>query len=264
MPVESVGREVLGDVDEVEGTLPGARHSRGRADDHVADQAALGKRREGEHRRGGIAAGVRDQLGGAHPVAVELGEPVDGALQQVGLAVRPVPALVAGHVAQAEVGGEVDDQGAQAPQLGDERCRRAVRVGDDRSVELLDLVQVQLLEDERDPMARVEPLQRRPGLAARADRGELEPGVVPDDPGGQRAGEPGGPGDEHPGTGLPLQRLRRAACLLTHATTRRSASASLIASRMGATSSSVRVRSAALNSSRSARLFRPSPTCSPR
>ena len=55
---------------------------------------ALGERREREQRRGRVAAGIGDQLRGPDPRRGELGEPVDGVLQQLGRAVGAVRALV--------------------------------------------------------------------------------------------------------------------------------------------------------------------------
>ena len=66
---------------------------------------------------------------------MELGEPVHGALEQLGRAVGGVPMLIGCDVVQAEVGGEVHHQSAEAAQLGDQRGRGAVRVGHDRGVD---------------------------------------------------------------------------------------------------------------------------------
>ncbi len=65
-------------------------------DDDVCKQALLGQRRQREDARGRIAAGCGDQLGLAQLIAVELGKPVDGALEQLRRTVLAVPALVSG------------------------------------------------------------------------------------------------------------------------------------------------------------------------
>ena len=61
--------------------------------------------------------------------AVELGQAVDGALEEVGARVlEAVPARVVGRVAQAEVGPEVDDRGARVDEVR-ARARRPRRGG---------------------------------------------------------------------------------------------------------------------------------------
>ena len=127
-----------------------------------------------EHARGRVAAGRRDQLGLAQLVAVELGQPVDGAVEQLGRAVLAVPALVGRQVAEPEVGGEVDDEDAEAAQRGDGRRRGAVRVGDDRRVDVLERVEVELGQLDRHPVARVELVEPLAGVAARGRGDQLQ------------------------------------------------------------------------------------------
>jgi hypothetical protein len=57
--------------------------------------------------------------------------------------VLAVPALIRRQVTQAKVGGEVDDEDAEPAQGGDRRRRGPVRVGDDRRVDLPELVEVE-------------------------------------------------------------------------------------------------------------------------
>ena len=71
-----------------------------------------------------------------------------------------IPALVGRDVAQAEVGGEVDDAHAALEQRRDGRRGAAVRVGDDRGVGL-GAIGVELLELERDAVVGVEVGERR-------------------------------------------------------------------------------------------------------
>ena len=59
---------------------------------------------------------------------------------------RPVPLLIQRHVAQPEVGGEVDDPDAETTHLGHYRRRGRVRVSDDRGVNVLDPVDVELAQ----------------------------------------------------------------------------------------------------------------------
>ena len=117
-------------------------------------QPAARQRRERQQRRGRVAAGVGDDVGAGDLLAVELGQPVDGAREQLGLGVLAVPLLVDGRVAQAEVGAQVDDLDAAAVQLGDQLRGGTVRIGDDRGVDLGVAVEVELLEHERDAVMR--------------------------------------------------------------------------------------------------------------
>ena len=136
-----------------------------------------------------------------------------------------------------------------------------MRVGDDRRVAVLDRVDVELGQ-----------LDRRRGSAGRARRAagrrrsatvawrELEARMAPDELGGERAGEPGGAGDEHPRGGLAVERSRSP---VAGDQPRSSAPiASSAATIAGADARRPRRRSAsgrrARNSSRSARLRLPS------
>ena len=84
---------------------------------------------------GGVAAGAGDQPRGADLVAVELGQAVDRLGLQVERVVRvAVPVLVDRRVAQAEVGGEIDDlQVARQP--GDHLLGGGVRQGAEGEVD---------------------------------------------------------------------------------------------------------------------------------
>ena len=92
-------------------------------------------------------------------------------------------------------------------QRGDGRRGGAVRIGDDRGVDSLDPVGVELGQLERHPVARVERVEPLAGVAARGHRDEFEPRVAPDDLRRQGAGEAGGAGDQHPRRGLAAQWL---------------------------------------------------------
>ena len=127
-------------------------------------------------------------------------------------------------------------------QRGDGRRGGAVRVGDDRGVDPLEPVEVELGQLERHPVARVEACRaacRR--RCARSRRRAPGCGWSPDDLGRQRAGEAGGAGNQHPRGGIAAQWLGIG---LTHAARPRSRPASPRSPRAApATSSSVRVRS---------------------
>ena len=78
--VDLVGERVLGQGDEmhlIAAAATGAGDPLLGVDDHVGDQALLGQRRQRQQRRRGVAARIGDQVGGADPIAVELGQPVD-------------------------------------------------------------------------------------------------------------------------------------------------------------------------------------------
>ena len=191
-----VGVDVLVDGHEVGllgGGAPGARHARLGVDDDVLDQPCARQRREREQRRGRIAAGVGDQRGAADLLAVQLGQPVDGLVEQLGRLVLAVPPLVHRRVAQAEVGAQVDDAHAPLAQRADQRRGGAVGVGDDRGVDVGVAVEVELLELERHPVVRVEIVEPPADVAARGDRLQLERRVAVEQPRGQRAREPGAP-----------------------------------------------------------------------
>src|SRR5439155_303907 len=82
-------------------------------DDLVADEPALQRGRQGEERRGRIAARVRDQPRAADPIAGQLGQAVDGFGEERGRGMRvTVPALVEHGIPQAKVGADVDDRAA--------------------------------------------------------------------------------------------------------------------------------------------------------
>ena len=99
-------------------------------------QAIERERREAEDRGGRIAARAGDEVRAGDLLAVELGQPVDRVAEEVGRAVLAVPLGVGAGVAQAEVRAQVDDLHPALVQLGDGRRAGAVRVGDDRGVDV--------------------------------------------------------------------------------------------------------------------------------
>lgn len=116
---DGVRGEVFGDLAEAgleAGFAAGAADTAfGVADDArgTVDDTGPGEGREGEAGSGGIAAWVRDEAGVAGLVAVEFGDGVDGLGEEVlGGVLFLVPAEVAGSVAEAEGGAEIDDTGA--------------------------------------------------------------------------------------------------------------------------------------------------------
>ena len=86
-----------------------ARDARFRVDDHPrrGEEAPTQKGVEGQERPGGIAAGVGHEARAGDVVAVDLGQPVDRLAEEGRRAVRAVPGLVGGQVAEAKVGREV-------------------------------------------------------------------------------------------------------------------------------------------------------------
>ena len=74
------------------------------------DQSGVEQRRQGEYRRGGVAAGRGDELGADQLRAEELGEAVDEVVEQLRAdVVGAVPLGVERRVVEAEVRPEIDD-----------------------------------------------------------------------------------------------------------------------------------------------------------
>lgn len=192
---DSIGVDVLVRGDEVgllAGRAPGPRDPRFGVDDDVLDHAGAGER--GEREQGGrrVAAGVGDQVGPGDLLAVSLGEAIDGLSQELRGLVFAVPLLIDRGVVQPEVGAVIDYAHAPFTQSCHQRCGGAVRVGDDRSIDLGVAVEVELLELERHPVLRVEIVQAAPLVATGSQRLQLERGVPVQQPRGQRAREPSG------------------------------------------------------------------------
>ena len=133
---DAVGAHVLVDGDEVVGLARLLAHARRRR-----SWRRSRRRRSGPPAASGASAriaAVGKQPGQATSAApaiasrLQLGQPVDGALDQLGMRVRHVPALVGRDVAQAEVGGEVDDPHARA-RAARRRAARRCRAGRRRS-----------------------------------------------------------------------------------------------------------------------------------
>ncbi len=123
---------------------PGAGDALLGVDHDVGDQPGARERREAEQRGRRVAAGVGDDAGAGDLLAVQLGQAIDGAGEQLGARVGAVPLLVGRERGQAEVGAEVDDARAAVTQLADSRRGGGVRIGDDGRVELAVGVEVEL------------------------------------------------------------------------------------------------------------------------
>ena len=83
-----------------------------------------------------------------------------------------------------------------------------MRIGDDRGIDLLERVEVELGQLDRDPIARIEAVQPLAGVAARG-RGDEPPAAGDSRRAGPRApAESRGAGDQNPGDGVALQRRR--------------------------------------------------------
>ena len=162
MPLDLVRRQVLRDRDEVRrlGRLAaGAGHAGLRVDERVRGEVL--QRQQRQQRGGRVAARRGHELRVADLVAVQLGQPVHGLVEQLRRRMRPVPALVQ-LARDAEVRGQVDHLQPARAQVLDGRRGRAVRVGDERRVAALgDAVGVEGLELAIDAVARVEVGQQR-------------------------------------------------------------------------------------------------------
>ena len=112
-PVHRVGLHVLVHLRIVGGereSTPRAGHARLGVYDHVRlDDAGLHCRRERKYRRRGVAAGIGDEVGRGHLVAVQLRQAIDGLFQVLGARVlNLVPGLVLVEVFQPKVRADVD------------------------------------------------------------------------------------------------------------------------------------------------------------
>ena len=257
VPVDRVGAHVLVDRHEVRlvgGLAAGARDAALRVNDSIRHEARADQRREGQDRSRRVAAGIRDEGGRCDLAAVQLGEAEDGLGAQRRRTVLAVPLLVRGEILQPEVRGQVHDAHALLAQGSDRRGSRTMGIGDER--EVCDGTQplgIELLELQRDAIARIQVVEAAAGVGARRDGLQRDARVPPEQ--GAR----------------PARRRTRTPPPRRHASSHsRSeppvscAICCLIRSRAVATSSSVSVRSSDRNSSRRANDLRPSPTCSPR
>ena len=156
---DAVCADVLIDRDEV-GLLArdttGAGDARLGVDHEVVDRAGAGQRCQTDDRGRRVAARVRDEVGSSDLVAVELGQAVDGVVDQLRRDVLAVPLGVHVGIAQPEVGAQIDDADVALAQLRDERRRGSVGVGDDRGVDICVAIEIELLECERDPVVGVQ------------------------------------------------------------------------------------------------------------
>ena len=143
-------------------------------DHDIGDQFGARERSEREQRRRRIAAWIGHQVCPREHVPVELGQPVDGIVEQLRREVLAVPLAVDRGIAQAEVRAQVDDPHLPLEQRRDHRRRRAVRVRDHRRVDVRMPVEVQLLEHERHAVTRVKIVEPAPDVRARGDRNQLE------------------------------------------------------------------------------------------
>ena len=98
---------------------------------------------------------------------------------------------------QTEVGGDVNHRHVRSAELADELRGCAVWIGDQGGVVSGSLLEIELLQLDRDAVARVEAIEPRTGLAARGGRSELEARVPPDQVRGERAGIAGRAGNQY-------------------------------------------------------------------
>jgi hypothetical protein len=154
------------------------------------------QRREREQRRRRVAARVGHDVGALDLRAPQLRQPVHRLADELGVRVRHVPVLVDLDEPQAEVGREVDDAHAALVQGRDDRGGGAVRVGDDRRVDLAVAVEIELLERHVHAVERIQLAQPHADVGAARHRGQLEARVALQDRGGERTGVARGAGDD--------------------------------------------------------------------
>ena len=153
-------------------TTPLARPDLALDDDRARriDEAGTRERQEREDRRRRIAAGSGDELRRADLVAVQLGDPVHGGAEQLGVGmVDLVPGSVDRCIAQPVVGRQIDDQRSARPELREPV--RAVRQRQEQDVAPGHVLVADELERRAFPEVRVRGRDRLPGerLAARDD-----------------------------------------------------------------------------------------------
>ena len=139
--VSEDGTRLLGGVlvGDASGRPAGTRHAAGGVDDHARrlDDAGVDEGGEGQRGGRGVAAGRGHRLRGRYVLAMALGEAVGEPAQEVGRSVVvAVPLPVGGGVAEAEVGGQVDDLDAfgVGQQVRDQRLGRSVGQGQEDEV----------------------------------------------------------------------------------------------------------------------------------
>src|SRR5437867_56959 len=197
----AVGADALVDGPEKEGLVDAvARTGDARLrvdDDVVADEAGRRRREEREERGGRIAAGIRDELRAAEPVAMAFGQAVHRLSEERGRRVLvPVPLAVERGIPEAEIAPDVDDDASFG-----EPGRRALRglAGRQRREHDLGLAHV-VAYDERPRRVVQVRLDRPECLAMVASRdGGDEPRLrMPqEEPGELAAGIPGRADDRH-------------------------------------------------------------------
>ena len=122
-----VGQDVLAGDRQMRGVIehaPGAGDPLLGVDHDVGDQPRASQRREPEHGRRRVAAGVGDDARTRDPLAVQLAQPVHSFIQQVRPRVLAIPLLVRGQRPESEVGAEIDDARAALAQRAHRRRRR--------------------------------------------------------------------------------------------------------------------------------------------
>ena len=148
-------------------------------DHDVGDQPGARKRREAEQRGRRIAARVCDDRGALDPLAVQLGQAIDGLREQIRTRVLAVPTLVGCERGEPEVGAQIDHARAAVAQTADRRRGRRVGIGDDRRVELAVGVEVELLDLQRHAIAWIQVIQASADLRASCHRDQLEARMAP-------------------------------------------------------------------------------------
>jgi hypothetical protein len=148
---QAIGGEIL--VDRVEmglvlQRLAGARHAGDGVDQDGARLDQVEQRAEREDRRGRVAARGGDRAGAPDRLAVDLGNAVYEAAEQIGrLMLLLVPLLVGGGIAEPEVGAEIDEGDVAVEDLGRDPLGMAVRQSGEDEVDTIEQIRRDSLDD---------------------------------------------------------------------------------------------------------------------
>ena len=130
----------------------------------------------------GVAAGRANQARFGDGVAVQFGQAVDGAGEQVGVRMFAVPAFVDVGIVEAEIGAGIDDGNTVIDKAGDALRGCGVRQGGEDDIDIaLNVFGDELIDR---PEVRKDLSQTLAGFGTPGDRGEFDIGV-----GGEESGQ---------------------------------------------------------------------------
>ena len=191
MPAQRIGEHIFVHFRKVVGhreAAPAARHAGNAADDDVgADEPGVHRRGQGQDGAGGVAAGVGHQPRRADFLPVQLGQPIDGLVQQPRLLMlHAVPFGVFLGLFQPEIGADVHHFHAVPQRRNAGLGAGLVGQGGKHQIEAARQLR---LDGEAQAGQVGEHLgQRLPGGAAPGDRGDFHLRVAVQDAGQFRAG----------------------------------------------------------------------------